>query len=116
VVSVKIKSDSSGSSSSSSTVSANDGSGLKVTSPEKNKITLTWTKVSKCDGYEDQFSYAKDFSSLTNAISYGKDNNKAVFTQINSNKYVYCRVRTFTYNGTQTEYGSWSKTVKIKVK
>lgn len=118
-VSVKVKSDSSGSSPYSATATKDSGSvsGLKVTSPKKNKLSLSWTKVTKnCEGYIAQYSYEKNFSSWTQARTYGKDNNKAVFTYVNSDKYVYCRVCTYTYKDNQEVYGDWSSTVKVKVR
>jgi hypothetical protein len=118
-VSVKVKSDSSGDSAYTSTSTKDTGSvkGLKAASPEKNKVTLTWTKVSQnCNGYLAQLSYSKDFSSVVQVINYDKNNNKALWTYINSNKYVYIRVRTITSNGTPENYGDWSSTVKIRVR
>ncbi len=86
-------------------------------SSSNKKATFTWTKLTKnCTGYQVQLSYSKKFTSPTKKTVKGKTNAKTTFSKLKAGKYVYFRVRAYNTKNQKTKYGSWSKTVKLKVK
>ena len=109
-------SSSGGSSSSKTAVKPAQVKNPKASSASK-KVTLTWTKLSKnCTGYQAQLSTNKNFKNAKTKKLTSKNKNKATWSSLKAGKTVYLRVRAYNTKNKKTKYGSWSKTVKIKVK
>ena len=83
----------------------------------KKKISVTWTKVTKIDGYELQYSTNKKFKkSKTVSKTYKAKKRKVVLKKLKSGKTYYVRIRCYKNSGRTRLCSPWSKTVRIKVK
>ena len=95
---------------------------LTVKSKAKKKITVTWKKVSKANGYQVQVSTNKKFKKSKIILTKTTSKKKITIKKLKSKKTYYVRVRAYaTYkdaNGKpQKVYSSWiKKTRKVKVK
>ncbi len=95
---------------------------LTVKSKTKKKITVTWKKVSKANGYQVQVSTNKKFNK--NKIVFTKNTKNKKITikkKIKSGKTYYVRVRAYiTYKNAQGKsekaYSKFSNKTKVKVK
>ena len=91
-----------------------------IKSPSTNKkhqIIAKWNAVSRCSGYQVQFSRNRDFSSViaTKTVS-GKNNTSYTGNNFTKGKTYYIRVRAYkSVDGTKY-YSSWSKVKSIKCK
>jgi hypothetical protein len=89
--------------------------GLKVTSPQKTKLLIKWSKKSGADKCEMQVSLKKTFAG---AQSF-QTNTKAGKYQIGkakSRKTYYVRIRSYLKVDGKIYKSKWSKTKKVKVK
>jgi hypothetical protein len=87
------------------------------TTNSKHQIIAKWNKVSKCTGYQVQYSKKKDFSSVvaTKTVS-GQSKTSYTGKNFTKGKTYYVRVRAYrTYNDTKY-YSSWSSVKSIKCK
>ena len=95
---------------------------LTVKSKAKKKITVTWKKVSKANGYQVQVSTNKKFKKSKIILAKTTSKKKITIKKLKSKKTYFVRVRAYaTYkdsNGKpQKVYSSWiKKTRKVKVK
>ena len=95
---------------------------LTVKSKAKRKITVTWKKVSKANGYQVQVSTNKKFKKSKIILTKTTSKKKITIKKLKSKKTYFVRVRAYaTYkdsNGKpQKVYSSWiKKTRKVKVK
>ena len=95
---------------------------LTVKSKAKKKITVTWKKVSKANGYQVQVSTNKKFKKSKIILTKTTSKKKITIKKLKSKKTYFVRVRAYaTYkdsNGKpQKVYSSWiKKTRKVKVK
>ena len=95
---------------------------LTVKSKAKKKITVTWKKVSKANGYQVQVSTNKKFKKNKIILTKTTSKKKITIKKLKSKKTYFVRVRAYaTYkdsNGKpQKVYSSWiKKTRKVKVK
>ena len=95
---------------------------LTVKSKAKKKITVTWKKVSKANGYQIQVSTNKKFKKSKIILTKTTSKKKITIKKLKSKKTYFVRVRAYaTYkdsNGKpQKVYSSWiKKTRKVKVK
>ena len=91
-----------------------------IKSPSTNKkhqIIAKWNAVSRCSGYQVQFSRKKNFSSViaTKTVS-GKNKTSYTGNNFTKGKTYYIRVRAYkSVDGTRY-YSSWSKVKSIKCK
>ena len=85
----------------------------------KKKATISWKKASKATGYQVIYSTDKKFKKgkATKTVTIKKVASKSVIKKLKSNKTYYFKVRAFNKNAAgKTQYGSWSKVVKKKIK
>ena len=83
----------------------------------KHQIISKWNKVSRCSGYQVQYSKNKSFSSVisTKTVS-GQSKTSYTGKNFTKGKTYYVRVRAYkTVNGTKY-YGAWSSVKSIKCK
>ncbi|MBQ8527240.1 MAG: right-handed parallel beta-helix repeat-containing protein [Lachnospiraceae bacterium] len=87
-----------------------------VKSSAKKKATVKWKKVSGAEGYEVQYSTAKDFSKSLKSKSIAGAKTSLTLTGLKSKKTYYVRVCSYkTVNGIKV-YSAYSKTKTVKVK
>lgn len=87
-------------------------------SSSKGKLTVSWKKVSSCDGYQLQYSTDKKFSSKntrTMKIS-GGNKLKTTVKSLKKGKKYYIRVRAWKKTEGKTLYASWSTVKGMKCK
>ena len=92
---------------------------IKVTSPKKKQIKLTWKKQTKnTTGYEIQYSTNKKFAKKSTKTVTVKKNKttKATIKKLKSNKKYFVRIRTYKQVGKKKYYSFWSKSKTVKVK
>lgn len=94
------------------TVKPKKTNGLKV-KPAKKKITASWKKTAKADGYKVQYSTAENFKD-TKEVTTTKTSK--VIKGLKSKKTYYVRVCAYVKNGSKKISGIYSKTVKITTK
>ena len=83
----------------------------------KGKMTVTWKKNAKANGYQVQYSLKSDFSSGNKTVTVTSASTlKKVISSLTSGKTYYVRIRTYkTVSGTKY-YSAWSAKKSIKVK
>lgn len=84
---------------------------------KKHQIIAKWKKVSKCTGYQVQYSRKKNFSSViaTKTVS-GQSKTSYTGKNFTKGRTYYVRVRSYkTFNGTKY-YSAWSSVKTIKCK
>lgn len=86
----------------------------KAISSEKNKADVSWKKTSgKISGYEVVYSTSKSFEASKKKIT---KSTSAALKSLKSKKTYYVKVRAYKTVSGKKIYGSYSKTVKVKVK
>jgi hypothetical protein len=90
---------------------------LRVTSPKKKTIKVTWKKVSGAAGYQIQYARNAKFTKKvkTVTIKKNKTTSKKIAKLIKGKKY-YVRVRAYRKIGGATYIGAWSKSKSVKCK
>ncbi len=93
---------------------------VKISSAQNDKkkqVTVKWEQIKYISGYQIQYAYNKKF---TKSVKQKKVKASAISTKIKKlkkKKTYYIRIRAFRrLNGSDNEYGEWSKVKKIKVK
>ncbi|MCL2083230.1 MAG: CAP domain-containing protein [Oscillospiraceae bacterium] len=74
----------------------------------KRKISVSWKRVNKADGYEVQYSTGKKFSSKKTVTVTDAGTTAAVLTRLKKNKLYYVRVRAYRIEGKQIIRGDFS--------
>ena len=92
----------------------------KVKSKKKKQITVSWkNNIKNVSGYEIQYSTSKKFTKKTTktVTTKGKKAKSKTISKLKRKKTYYVRIRAYQ-NQSQGEkfYGSYSKTLKVKVK
>lgn len=92
---------------------------FKINNKTKNKLKLTWKKMSGAAGYEIQYSTSKKYKKATK-VKVSKSKKAYTIKKLKSGKKYYVRIRAYkTYKDAsgkkQTVYGKWvAKNVKCK--
>lgn len=88
-----------------------------VKSPKYKRISVSWKKVNRVEGYQVQWSTTKDFSSNFKTVTVkGRSTTTKTIKTAQSNRYYYVRVRSYVLNDGLKFFSPWSKTYKVKVK
>jgi len=83
----------------------------------RKKFTASWAKETDVSGYQLVYAANKKFSRSKKTVLIRKaDTGKTVIRKLKSKKTYYVKIRAYKKTGSQTLYGAYSKTVKIKVK
>jgi hypothetical protein len=90
---------------------------LRVTSPKKKTIKVTWKKVSNATGYQIQYAGNAKFTKKLKTITIKKNTttSKKIAKLAKGKKY-YVRVRAYRKTGKSTYIGAWSKSKRVKCK
>lgn len=88
----------------------------KVTSVKKSSVTansikITYKKAARAKGYQVQYSTK---SSMKSAKTRKTSKTSATIKSLKANTTYYIRVRAYNTASKKTQYGDWSKVVKIK--
>lgn len=94
------------------TVKPGKVSGVKAKAAKK-KITVSWKKSAKAEGYQIQYSTSKNFKNAKKVTVKGASK---VIKGVKGKKTYYVRVRAYAANGKAKITGAYSSTVKVKVK
>ncbi len=94
------------------TVKPEKTSGIKVKAANK-KITASWKKTAKADGYKIQYSTAKSFKDAKEVTAAGTSK---LIKGLKSKTTYYVRVCAYVKDGSRKITGAYSKTVKAAVK
>lgn len=88
-----------------------------ATSPREKRITITWAKSTRFDGYQVQWSTTKDFSSntKTSSTSNASATSKTIKTY-RTKEYYSIRVRGYIIRDGKKVYSAWSDSRRLKVK
>jgi hypothetical protein len=90
---------------------------LRVTSPKKKTIKVTWKKVSNATGYQIQYArnakFTKSLKTIT--IKNNTTTSKKIANLIKGKKY-YVKVRACRKTSKATYSGAWSKSKSVKCK
>lgn len=95
---------------------------LKVKSKAKKKITVSWKKIKKVDGYQVQVSKKRNFKKTVYNVHTLKKKLIIQNSNIKRKKIYYVRVRAYAtykdvFGNVKMEYGNWiNKAKKVKVK
>ena len=81
----------------------------------KKKLTVSWKKDSKADGYQIQYSTSSKFKNAK-TVSCSKKTVKTTIKKLKSGKKYYVRIRAYKKIGNKKYYGSYSKVKSVKVK
>lgn len=84
---------------------------------KKHQIIVKWNAVSKCTGYQVQYSKKKNFSSViaTKTVS-GRTKTSYTGKNFTKGKTYYVRVRSYKTVNNKKYYSAWSTVKKIKCK
>ncbi|MBS7008419.1 hypothetical protein [Anaerostipes sp.] len=89
---------------------------LKLTSPKKKILKITWKKDKEVKGYQIYVAKNKKFSkSKKYFVKSYKTTSKKV-TKLSRKKYYYVKIRSYKLDGNKKVYGSFSKVKRIKIK
>ena len=95
---------------------------LKAKSKAKKKITVSWKRIKKADGYQVQVSKKRNFKKTVYNVYTLKKKLTIQNNKIKSKKIYYVRVRAYAtykdaFGNVKMEYGKWiDKVKKVKVK
>lgn len=91
---------------------------VKLSSPKKKSLKVTWKKDAKVSGYQIQYSTSKKFTSKKTKSVILKSNRYTTKTikKLSGKKTYYVRVRGYKKSRNTKVYGNWSSIKKIKVK
>ena len=89
----------------------------KVKNTKTRKLTVTWKRKSKVDGYKIQYSTNKSFKKNNKtAIVGGNKKNTRVFSKLKKNKKYYVRVCTYVKDSNgKIYYSKWSAKKAIRI-
>jgi hypothetical protein len=89
---------------------------LRVTSPKKKTIQVTWKKVSDATGYQIQYARNAKFTKELNLITIRKNTNSRKIVKLAKGKKYYVMIRAYKTVRGKTYYSSWSKKTSVKCK
>lgn len=98
------------------TVTPRKPASVKVSSPRKKSLKITWKKVPSASGYTICYSDRKDMKNYQTATASGSRTVSLTVNNLVPGKYVYVRVRAYSMDGKSAISGKWSKVSGIKVK
>ncbi len=81
----------------------------------KKKLSVSWKKDSKADGYQIQYSTSSKFKKAK-TVSCSKKTVKTTLKKLKSGKKYYVRIRAYKKIGSKKYYGSYSKVKNILTK
>ena len=81
----------------------------------KKKLTVSWKKDSKVDGYQIQYSTNNKFKKAA-TVTCSKKTAKTTIKRLKKGKKYYVRIRAYKKIGNKKYYGAWSKVKSVKVK
>lgn len=87
--------------------------GVVVKSKKKKQILVKYKKIKNASNYQICYSTNKKFKKAKKILTKAS---KKTIKKLKSKKTYYIRVRAIKKNGAKKLYGTWSKTVKVKVK
>ena len=79
------------------------------------KLTVSWKKDSRADGYQIQYSTSSKFKNAK-TVTCSKKTAKTIIKKLKKGKKYYVRIRAYKKIGSKKYYGSFSKTKSVKVK
>jgi hypothetical protein len=90
---------------------------VKISSPKKEQIFLSWKKYSSVKGYQIYISKSSNFSKSAKSLSVGKNTHSLYSKNWKSKTKYYAKVRSFKMaeNGKKL-YGKWSTVRSVTVK
>ena len=104
---------------STNTTTANISKPAKMKAPVvkagKKKLTVSWKKDSKVDGYQIQYSTNNKFKKAK-SLNCSKKTTKNTIKKLKSGKKYYIRIRAYKKISGKKYYGNWSKAKTVKVK
>ena len=80
---------------------------------KKQKVMVSWKKISGADGYQVCWSTSKKWKNKTQKLTTDKRVN---IKKLKKRKTYYFRIRACRIYGVQKVYGTWSKTKKIRIR
>jgi len=99
------------------TISPRVVSGLKLKSPAKKQLTVSWKKDSSVGGYQIVYATNSKFTKSKKTITVKSYSTyKQTIKKLSSKKIYYVKVRAFKKVGGNTLYGEFSKAAKLKIK
>lgn len=87
-----------------------------VTSNSVGYFTATWNRDSLADGYDVQFSTSKSFNGKKTRTVAGNSNTSYTYNLGTGGKWVYVKVRSYKYNGSNKICGEFSTVKSVKTK
>lgn len=81
----------------------------------RKSLTMKWSKDSKADGYQIQYSTSSKFKKAT-TVTFSKKTVKKTIKKLKKGKKYYVRIRAYKKIGNKKYYGTWSKVKNVKVK
>lgn len=81
----------------------------------RKSLTVKWSKDSKADGYQIQYSTSSKFKKAT-TVTFSKKTVKKTIKKLKKGKKYYVRIRAYKKIGNKKYYGTWSKVKNVKVK
>ena len=87
-----------------------------VKSSKKGTFTVKWKKNTEITGYQVQYSTDKAFKAGTKLQTIKKKTTlSCIIKSLKSKKTYYVRMRGYKKASGKTVYGTWSKTVRVKI-
>ena len=88
-------------------------SNINILSGKSGNVTVSWTKNSKANGYQIQYSTDQNFVSSKIKTIKGQNKNSTKLAKLNSKKNYYVRVRGYAKKGRNKYYSDWSSCAEI---
>lgn len=88
---------------------------VSVKSKKKGQAIVKFKKLAKVAGYQVSYGMDKKFKKATTKTVKASAASLTI-KKLKSKKSYYVRVRAYNQNGSKKQYGTWSKTIRVKVK
>ena len=88
-------------------------SNINILSGKSGNVTVSWTKNSKANGYQIQYSTDQNFVNSKIKTIKGQNKNSTKLAKLNSKKNYYVRVRGYAKKGRNKYYSDWSSCAEI---
>ena len=88
-------------------------SNINILSGKSGNVTVSWTKNSKANGYQIQYSTDQNFVNSKIKTIKGQNKNSTKLAKLNSKKNYYVRVRGYAKKGRNKYYPDWSSCAEI---
>lgn len=89
---------------------------VKIKSPARGEIEITWKEDKTVTGYKLELSLTSNFKLPFKANSYKRPKKRVVVEGLSSGKTYYFRIRSYVKVGKSNYKSPWSKVKKVKVK